>query len=162
MPFSLVINCFKIYAGRLVPAALLLFISGIVHAQTFGGNPPSIQWQQINIPAAKIIFPQGMDSTALRVAGILQQMDDAVRPTLGDKQKQVSIVLQNQTTETNGYVGLAPFRSEFYLTPQQNSLELGGIAWPEMLAVHEYRHVQQYNNFNVGLSKVLHTVFGEG
>ncbi|MEO6149509.1 MAG: hypothetical protein ABIP28_05085 [Mucilaginibacter sp.] len=102
-----------------------------------------------------------MDSTALRVASILQQMDNTVRPTLGDKQKQVSIVLQNQTTETNGYVGLAPFRSEFYLTPQQNSLELGGIPWPEMLAVHEFRHVQQYNNFNIGIIKLLSLIYGE-
>ena len=29
------------------------------------------------------------------------------------------------------------------------------------LAIHEYRHVQQYNNFNVGLSKLLHDIFGD-
>ncbi len=70
-------------------------------------------------------------------------------------------MLQNQTTMANGYVQLAPFRSEFYLTPEQNSFELGSLPWPEQLAIHEFRHVQQYNNFDVGLSKALRILFGE-
>jgi hypothetical protein len=36
-------------------------------------------------------------------------------------------VLQNQTTISNAYVGLGPFRSEFFLTPAQNSFELGSL-----------------------------------
>ncbi|RYZ99268.1 MAG: hypothetical protein EOP47_17270, partial [Sphingobacteriaceae bacterium] len=147
---------------RLLLLLPVMLCISIAKAQTFGGNPPSVKWQQINTPAARIIFPQGMDSTALRVAAVITRINDAVKSTIGNKQRQVSIVLQNQTTETNGYVGLAPFRSEFYLTPQQNSFELGALPWAEMLAVHEFRHVQQYNNFNVGLSKALRTVFGEG
>ena len=58
---------------------------------------------------------------------------------------------------------LAPFRSEFYLTPEQNSFDIGSLPWPEQLAIHEFRHVQQYNNFDVGFSKVTaNTLFGEG
>jgi len=70
--------------------------------------------------------------------------------------------LQNQTTVANAYVGLAPFRSEFFLTPEQNSFDIGSLSWPEQLAIHEFRHVQQYNNFNVGFSHVLRLLFGEG
>ncbi len=62
----------------------------------------------------------------------------------------------------NAYVGLAPFRSEFFLTPEQNSFDIGSLPWPSQLAIHEFRHVQQYNNFNVGASKVMHVLFGEG
>ena len=142
---------------------LLLTISATVtKAQEFGGNPPSIKWEQINLPAAKVIFPVGLDSAGLRVANIVQQMNKAIQPTIGFKQKQISILMQNQTTITNGYVGLAPFRSEFYLTPEQNSFELGSLPWPEQLAIHEFRHVQQYNNFNVGFSHVMKVFFGEG
>jgi hypothetical protein len=141
---------------------LLVSSTTITCAQTFGGNPPSLQWKQVNIPAAKVIFPTGLDSTAIRIADIIRRMNVATKPTIGDKQKQVSILLQNQTIISNAYVGLAPFRSEFYLTPDQNSFEIGSLPWTEQLAIHEFRHVQQYNNFNVGLSKVLHTVFGEG
>ncbi len=143
---------------------LLLFITTAnkIYAQEFGGNPPSIKWQQINMPAAKIIFPVGLDSAGLRVANIIRQMNNAIKPTIGFKQKQISILLQNQTTIANGYVGLAPFRSEFYLTPEQNSFDIGSLWWPEQLAIHEFRHVQQYNNFNVGASHVMKVLFGEG
>jgi len=134
----------------------------ILKAQTFGGNPPSIKWNQVNTPAARVIFPQGLDSIARSVATIVQQMNARIQPTIGYKQKQISIVLQNQTTVSNAYVGLAPFRSEFYLTPEQNSFDVGSLPWHEQLAIHEFRHVQQYNNFNVGLSHVLKVVFGEG
>ena len=89
-------------------------------------------------------------------------MNGAIQPTIGFKQRQVSILLQNQTIISNGYVQLAPFKSEFYLTPEQNSFELGSLPWPEQLAIHEFRHVQQYNNFNVGLSRVARFIFGDG
>ncbi|BAU53988.1 TolB family protein [Mucilaginibacter gotjawali] len=131
-------------------------------AQEFGGNPPSIKWKQIDLPAAKVIFPYGLDSAGLRVANIIRQMNGSIQPTIGFKQRQISIVLQDQTTISNAYVGLAPFRSEFYLTPEQNSFELGSLSWPEQLAIHEFRHVQQYNNFNVGFSHALKVLFGEG
>ncbi|AMR33198.1 hypothetical protein A0256_18130 [Mucilaginibacter sp. PAMC 26640] len=141
---------------------MLFFAVSSASAQQFGGNPPSVKWQQVNTPATKIIFPQGMDTAAMRVANIIQYINPQISNTIGYKQNQISIVLQNQTTISNAYVGLAPFRSEFYLTPSQNSFELGSLNWPAQLAIHEFRHVQQYNNFNVGLSHALRVVFGEG
>ena len=146
----------------LICFGLLLSNTYIAYGQTFGGNPPSIKWKQVNIPAAKVIFPVGMDTAAIRIADIIRQMNIATKPTIGNQQRQVSILLQDQTIISNAYVGLAPFRSEFYLTPDQNSFEIGSLPWAEQLAIHEFRHVQQYNNFNVGLSKTLRTVFGEG
>jgi hypothetical protein len=141
---------------------LLLMISTLIKAQQFGGNSPSIKWMQVNTPAVRVIFSQGMDSVALKVAETVAKMNRMIEPTIGFKQKQVSIVLQNQTTVSNAYVGLAPFRSEFYLTAGQNSFDVGSLPWPEQLAIHEFRHVQQYNNFNVGLSRGLSILFGEG
>lgn len=141
---------------------VLLVAATVCRAQQFGGNPPSVKWNQVNTPEVKVIFPVGMDSTGRRVADIIHRMSSAVLPTIGYRQKQISIVLQNQTTVSNAYVGLAPFRSEFYLTPEQNSFDIGSLNWADQLAIHEYRHVQQYNNFNVGLSKGLHVIFGEG
>jgi hypothetical protein len=151
----------KLYCQFLL---ILLFVitATITKAQQFGGNPPSIKWKQVNTHAAKVIFPAGLDSEGRRVADIVQQMNRAIQPTIGYKQKQISIVLQNQTTISNAYVGLAPFRSEFYLTPEQNSFELGSLQWTDQLAIHEFRHVQQYNNFNVGASHALRVLFGEG
>ncbi len=147
---------------KLLLLYMFVITATLAKAQQFGGNPPSIKWRQVNTPAAKVIFPAGMDSLGFRVANTIERINKAIQPTIGTRQKQISIVLQNQTTISNAYVGLAPFRSEFFLTPLQNSFELGSLPWAEQLGIHEFRHVQQYNNFNVGLSKVVSTLFGQG
>jgi len=158
MPMRRLPGCAKL----IMPLFLLFSTATLTKAQEFGGNPPSIKWNQVNTRAAKVIFPKGLDSAAYMVAGIIARMNTVIEPTIGTKQKQVSIVLQNQTTIPNAYVGLAPFRSEFYLTPEQNSFEIGSLPWVEQLSIHEFRHVQQYNNFNVGFSHFLRILFGEG
>ena len=153
---------FKRYQLLLILFFSLICVSEKSAAQQFGGNPPSVKWQQVNTPAVKVIFSQGLDSVAFNVAGIIDRVSPSVQPTIGKRQKKISILLQDKTTIPNAYIGLAPFRSEFYLTPDQNSFELGSLPWASQLAIHEYRHVQQYNNFNVGLSRVLSTIFGQG
>ncbi|HWK02564.1 MAG TPA: hypothetical protein VNS58_02970 [Puia sp.] len=145
-----------------VCTAILVLISAGLFAQQFGGNPPSLHWQQINTDTARVIFPSGMQLQAQQVAAIVHQLSRTTLPTVGGNQHKINIVFQNQTIIPNGYVGLAPFRSEFQLTPEQNSLDLGSLPWQKLLAVHEYRHVQQYNNYRVGLSKASYYLFGEG
>src|SRR4029077_8786616 len=102
-----------------------------------------------------------MDSTAIRVAEVETWLDKRTQETIGNRNKKINLVLQNQTTISNAYVALGPFRSEFFLTPLQNSFELGSLPWTDQLAIHEFRHVQQYNNFNVGLSNLLRILFGD-
>src|SRR5258708_1176194 len=142
--------------------AILVLISTGLFAQQFGGSPPSFHWRQINTDTARVIFPSGMQVQAQQVAAIVHQLSRTTLPTIGGRQHKIDIVFQNQTIIPNGYVGLAPFRSEFQLTPEQNSLDLGSLPWQKLLAIHEYRHVQQYNNYRVGLSKTFYYLFGEG
>ena len=138
----------------------LVLLNGLF-AQQFGGNPPSLKWEQINTDSARIIFPKGLDSQAQRVADIVHYLAQQKPFSPGDKIYKINIVLQNQTTISNGYVGLGPYRSEFYMTPDPNNFDQGSLAWPDQLAVHEYRHVMQYNNFRNGLSKTFYYLFGE-
>jgi len=140
---------------------LSVFSSVEACAQEFGGTPTSLKWYQINTAAARIIFPGELKKEAGNVAFLVSALNDSTRSTLGDHQRQVNIVFHNLTTIANGYVQLAPFRSEFQLTPAQNSFELGSLPWQETLAIHEYRHVQQFNNFRVGLSNAFYYLFGE-
>lgn len=147
--------------SRIFVYAITLTGISAIHAQQFGGNPPYITWRQINTPAARVIFPAGLDSVATQVAGIVERVNQERMSSIGPLQQKVDIVLQKETTISNGYVGLGPYRSEFYLTPLQNSFVLGSLPWHKQLALHEYRHVQQYNNFNVGVSKVFRVLFGE-
>ncbi|MEO5685467.1 MAG: hypothetical protein ABIQ88_22665 [Chitinophagaceae bacterium] len=141
--------------------AFCLFLLSGLYAQRFGGNPPSVKWMQVNNTAARVIFPRGLDTAASRIATMAAVLGSGTLATIGQQQQKINIVLHPNTIVSNGYVALGPFRSEFYLTPAQNSFELGSLRWQDMLAIHEYRHVQQYNNFNVGLSHAFRIVFGQ-
>ncbi|MCW3464302.1 hypothetical protein [Chitinophaga nivalis] len=145
----------------LATALLLFFPFSFLLAQQFGGNPPSLKWQQINTDSVRVIFPRGMSQQGERVANIVDYLNRYTRASIGNQQRKVSIVLQNQTMESNGYVQLGPFRSEFYLAPAPASQDLGSLNWVEQLSLHEYRHVLQNNNFRQGISKVASYVFGE-
>ena len=130
-------------------------------SQIFGGDPPSVEWKHIDNDASRVIFPAGLDSIASRISNVIDFIKRPTEKTIGSKSKKINIVLRNQTTISNAYVSLGPYRSEFYLNPPQNSFELGSLPWPDQLAIHEYRHVEQFNNFNVGLSHLLRSLFGE-
>ena len=145
---------------RLLSFTFFILSVSIISAQEFGGNPPSVRWKQINTDTARIIFPEGRDSAAHRIASIIHFLA-ARNNSLGTRRDKINIVLQNQSTIANGYVGLGPYRSEFFLTPSFNNFELGSIEWAEGLALHEYRHVQQFSNFRTGISKAMYYLFGE-
>ncbi len=132
-----------------------------VFSQQFGGIPPAVKYNQINTKAARVIYPVQLDSSAQIIASAITTLQKDYT-SLGSRLRKINIVLQPGVTVSNAYVGLAPYRSEFYLTPPQNPFELGAQSWVYNLAIHEYRHVQQYSNFNVGLSKTMSVIFGDG
>jgi len=101
-----------------------------------------------------------LEASANRVASVVHQVQ-ASHTELGNKLRKVSILLQGESSLSNAYVALGPYRSEFYLMPPQNSFDLGGMNWVDNLSLHEYRHVMQYANFNVGIAKVLGVLFGQ-
>lgn len=146
---------------RIIGWVLLLAFSNFGKSQQFGGNPASVKWQQINTDTVRIIFPKGYQSNAERIASIVLEMQKTQTSTVGAQFRKINIVIQNQNLVSNGYVGLAPFRSEFYVTPPQNAFILGAVNWSDMLAVHEFRHVQQFNNYRKGLSKIASFLLGE-
>ena len=130
-------------------------------AQQFGGNPFTTKWRQINSDTARIIFPEGLDSLGSAVAGFVKNISAGNRLSLGNKLNKIDMVLQNQPVVTNGYVSLGPFRSELYTTPSPDNFDPSSLSWPLQLTVHEYRHVQQFNNLNNGLSAVMKKLFGQ-
>ena len=146
---------------QLVAAVLFFFCVTSSHAQVFGGNPPSLRWKQIDTDTLRVIYPEGLDSTASRIASIIHYEAAHTPATLGNQLRKVNVVLQNQTVIPNAYVGLSPFRSEFFMTPLFNNFDLGSTGWAEGLALHEYRHVMQFNNFRNGISKAMYFLFGE-
>ena len=93
---------------------LLLPLCSKSFAQVFGGDPTHVKWKQINTPVARIIFPKGLDSVGQRITNVITFINTPMQNTIGKKSKKINLVIQNQTTISNAYVGLGPFRSEFY------------------------------------------------
>lgn len=134
--------------------------SGLLQAQVFGGFKPDKKWQQLNTDKYRIIYPSESVVEARKAAAIIDRqyfIDD----NIGLKRDKIDIVLQNSTTQANGYVGLAPFISEFFLTPPSNSTLVGSLPWSYTLAVHEYQHVLQYSNSKRGITKLGYYFGGE-
>lgn len=133
---------------------VIILIGPTAFGQRVGVNRASIKWRQINTEGARIIFPEGQDSIANRVATLAEELSANHRGTIGKKLDKVDIVIQSENTLSNGYVGLGPYRSELYMTSPQDPFRLGANNWGDQLAIHEFRHAQQFSNFNIGLSKV--------
>lgn len=147
---------------KLLPCLMLISVLPFyVGAQNFGGNAPSIKWWQINTPQGKIIFPKGLDSQANRIATIMQMLDTATAYSIGGPQKKWNVVLQNQTTIPNAYVRMAPKISELYMTPPQDNFSTGSLRWDDNLIIHENRHIQQFSNFNKGITKLFTFFLGQ-
>ena len=139
--------------------AVLLLIRA--EAQTFGGHPPVQRWKQIRTDRAWVIFPTGWDSTAKRAASLLNAIESMPDSASVPVKRAVPVILQHRTTISNGYVGLAPFRSEWLMTPPVNPFTLGSLPWADQLGIHEYRHIQQYQQFNRGGAKLFRWILGE-
>lgn len=130
--------------------------------QVFENNPSSLKWRQVNTPGFKVIYPVGFDSEAQRVANTLQHLYEAESESMGNETpKKISIVLQNQNAISNGFVTLGPRRSEFYTMPPQDYNFIGTNRWLDMLAVHEFRHIVQFQHSKTGWNKLFYYVFGE-
>jgi len=140
---------------------ILLFGNQIfsqVPSNPIGNNAASLKWDQINTDQVRIIFPRGLDSYGNRVANVVKSLWEMEQETIGSKKKKVSIVLHPQTVLSNAFVTVAPYRSEFFVMPKQFDCSTDFI---DQLAIHEYRHIQQFNNSKQGITGLIGSVLGD-
>lgn len=123
-------------------------------------NRPSIRFQQIRTPNFRILYPSGFEATALRVANTLEHIRIPESQSLRRPPNRFTVILQNQTAISNGFVSLLPRRSEFFTMPPQDYNFLGTVDWLDQLAVHEYRHMVQFDRARTGLNKLAYYAFG--
>jgi len=147
-------------------AALVLLIPLTLYPQIPGASlqtlqdPPGIRWKQIETPHFQIVFPCEISASAQHIASALEQIYRADWRTLGQAPPRIPLLLHNRNVTSNGFVSIAPHRSEWFNTPPQYGL-VGATPWYDMLAVHEFRHVVQYNKLNRGFNRILYYLFGE-
>ncbi|MEH6307102.1 hypothetical protein RYH73_15755 [Olivibacter sp. CPCC 100613] len=129
---------------KLLYIIILFFYSQYAFAQVFDDyqNPPSVKWREIQTPDFQIIFPSEFEEQAQHLTFVLESILSKVSHSIGKKPRKISIILQNRDVVSNGFVQLAPRRSEFATTPPQ---QMDYQDWLNSLAMHELRHVVQFD-----------------
>ena len=148
---------------RLFLTVQCLLTTLAVNAQTLpvlDQNPGSLHWYRLSTPHFRVLYPNGLDSTAQRTANRLESIYEPASASLGKQPRPITILLQNQTTNSNGFVSLLPRRSEFFAVSPQDPAQLGTYNWLDLLAVHEYRHIVQNDKALQGYGRVLYTALG--
>lgn len=125
---------------------ILILNSSSAKAQIFSAeqNPLSVKWRQIDASGFQLIYPTEMEREAQRMANTLSHIYPLVGSSLNRQKTRIPILLQNRGVIANGFVQLAPRKSEFYTTPPQ---DFDTQDWLNNLAVHELRHVAQFDKF---------------
>jgi hypothetical protein len=142
---------------------LILWFSFCVPAfgqEVLENNPPSVKFYKINTPHFKVLYPKGFEVEAQRMANTLEHIHTPESQSMGARPRKISVILQNQSSVSNGFVSLTPRRSEFYTMPPQDYNFLGTNDWLDQLASHEYRHIVQYQQANSGFNRLLYYAFG--
>ena len=130
------------------------------NAQFFlqGTNNAKTKWNQQKSDSYKIIYPQNFETTANRIANLLDTIAPCARFGMIRSNIPIPIVLETQNQYSNGMVVWAPKRMELVTTAPETTY---ATPWLRQLAIHEYRHAVQISNLNVGLGKVGSALLGQ-
>ncbi|BDD04167.1 hypothetical protein AUTU_16500 [Aureibacter tunicatorum] len=142
----------------------MLVVSLQVRGQIAGqlaNNPSNLKWYRIKTDNFSVVFPKGFYFQANRVANNLEAIYLPVSSSLEVDPHHLTVILQNQGSISNGFVTMSPRRSEFFTTSPQNYNFLGTNDWLNLLSIHEFRHVVQYERAFQGPTKWFYWLFGE-
>jgi hypothetical protein len=148
----------RIAIGLLVLGVIMVFAQETTVLPT---NPAASKWYQLKTPGFKILYQPGFEHQAQRMANTLETIREPEARGMNTLPKRIPIVLQSLSSESNAFVTLAPRHSEFYGMPPQNYNYIGGGEWLSRLAVHEYRHIAQFQRSITGFNKLVFYVFGQ-
>lgn len=102
----------------------------------------SEQWRSIDTQNFRLIFPKDFEPAAQNLAKELGTFMLKQGNALGVKPKKITFIIQGNHIYQNGYVQLAPRKSELYPVPSSTA---DNQEWLPNLALHELRHVAQFD-----------------
>ena len=123
-----------------------------VSAQIFDNTQPhfKVRWSQINTSKFRLIFPNEFIESAPLLAQQINQHLQFSASALQHTPRKITIIAQQNHIAQNGFVQLAPRKSELYSTPS-------GIAdnqeWLPNLTLHEVQHVAQFDKLTGSIRK---------
>ncbi|MBY0516979.1 MAG: hypothetical protein K2P81_08735 [Bacteriovoracaceae bacterium] len=123
-------------------------------------NPSGLEWKQVSSDHFNVIFPEGTEAEAQEVLSSLESLYAPIAEGLKVSPAPLTVILQAHTLQSNGFVTLAPRRSEFFIIPWMGP-EISQTDWLKALSVHEFRHVAQFDKSRTGFAKALRIVLGQ-
>ena len=148
---------------NLIFLILTLFGTNFLYAQTelsLLQSPPAYNWMEIENDYFRIIFPKDYEAYAQKTLKLLMHHKKEVEATYNTVPEKIFLVLRPDMATPNGFVTLAPRRSEWFHNASVSPL-VGSLDWLHSLAVHEYRHIVQYKYLSESKSIYGYYLFGE-
>lgn len=102
----------------------------------------AIKWRQIDTENFRLIFPKTFEEAAKKLAEQLPKIQAESRKSLGVYPPKITLILQGNNLTQNGFVQLAPRKSELFPVPSSTA---DNQEWLPNLALHELRHVAQFD-----------------
>jgi len=144
---------------------LLVLIALLVQSQlqaqlSAEQNPPGLHWIKIRTNYFEIIVPEEMLTEGQRVANTLEYLHPSLEKTMYSQLHKWPVVLNSRSAIANGWVGYLPRMSEWYPIAPQDEFP-GTLDWYHLLAVHEGRHMAQFDAFDRGFNRFAGICFGD-
>ncbi|MGN0002781.1 MAG: hypothetical protein ACI35V_05035 [Sphingobacterium composti] len=126
--------------------------SHILIAQIFDNSQPhyKVKWSQINTDNYRLIFPNEFTNSAPTLANQIDKYLKFAEQSLDKKTKKINIIVQQNHLLKNGFVQLAPRKSELFSTPSGTA---DNQEWLPNLTLHELQHVVQFDKLTGKISK---------
>jgi hypothetical protein len=143
-------------------AVLLISQQGFAVAPiSFNQSSSSVEWKTIENDFVKVIYPETFKDRAVYVANLIEHYSAVVGLTYGiTKPKKLTLIIRDEMAQPNGYVTLGPRRSEWFDASDYTPI-VGSTEWLQTLSIHEYRHVQQFDDFNKNSVRYFDYLFGD-
>jgi len=139
--------------------SLLILTPISLHSQS-SPFAPGIPWRVIEAGQTSLIYPAPQEEVAQELARKNLLLEDHLGKTLNSSLAfNWPIILNPDSLITNGYVTVAPFRSEWYGLPMLEGDQT--LPWYDLLAIHEGRHMYQIEGARRGLGAMAYLLYGQ-
>ncbi|WP_412462968.1 hypothetical protein [Halobacteriovorax sp. RT-2-6] len=123
-------------------------------------SPPQ-DWSTLENDFVQVIYPKGFKKNAIYMANLMEHYSKYVGLSYGlKKPEQVSLIYRPEMGDPNGFVTLAPRRTEWFDSTNFFA-HVSTLEWHENLSIHEYRHVIQQDIFNKKTVKAFDVLMGD-
>lgn len=120
----------------------------------------SLDWKQIENDHFEVVFPDTLEKDGQYIMNLLEHYRGDVAADYQVIPKKFTMILRPEMASPNGFVTLGPRRSEWFANAAFSPF-VGSLDWYQSLAIHEFRHVVQFDQFDRSWMGLTKTLFGD-